>query len=102
MKYYPAFCLTILSPLREFSDGGSINFVLNVTNQLHKMLSVILTKRSSGQLCSAERRVGIRRLQGNKTTFARGGEKSFMVDIGKEKERKGKQETCDSCHSLKL
>ena len=54
MKYYPAFCLTILSPLREFSDGGSINFVLNVTNQLHKMLSVILTKRSSGQLCSAE------------------------------------------------
>lgn len=44
MKYYPASCLTILSPLGKAPEIGSINSVLNVTNQLHKSFSMILSK----------------------------------------------------------
>lgn len=100
MKYRPAFRLTILSPLGKAPEMRKHQF----RAQCHQSIAQIVLHGSKqmdiGTIHGTGGRAGIRRPQLNETTFTR---KKILciVDLGKEPERNGKQENCNSCHSLK-
>lgn len=82
MKYHPAFCLTILSPLGKAPEMRKHQF----RAQCHQSIAQIILHNSKqmniGTTHSTGGRAGIRRPQLNETTFTR--KKICIVDLGKE------------------
>lgn len=89
MKHYPAFCLTILSPLGKSPETRKHQFCA----QCHQSIAQIVLHDSKqmdiGAIHGNEGKIGIRGSQLNETTFTR-KKKLHIVDLRKEPERKGK------------
>lgn len=68
MKFYPAFCLTIPSPLGKAPETRKHKFCAQCHQSIAQIISVILTKWTL-ERSTALNEVSIRIPQLNKTTF---------------------------------